>query len=117
MLGNLTSLLESEDAVVASHSYVAPHAVSLSHVGRLKDLCVCTKSAHLYLTPCNPMDCSLPGSSVHGILQGQCTSGVVWDLRKTRLLGFPGGASKEPACSAGGTRDVGSIPESERSLG
>ena len=23
----------------------------------------------LCLTPCNPMDCSLPGSSVHGILQ------------------------------------------------
>ena len=23
-------------------------------------------------TPCDPMDCSLPGSSVHGILQGCC---------------------------------------------
>ena len=25
----------------------------------------------LYPTPCNPMDCSLPGSSVHGILQAR----------------------------------------------
>ena len=25
--------------------------------------------AQLYLTLCDPMDCSLPGSSVHGILQ------------------------------------------------
>ena len=28
-----------------------------------------TKSLQLCLTLCNPMDCSLPGSSVHGILQ------------------------------------------------
>ena len=26
-------------------------------------------AAQSYLTLCNPMDCSLPGSSVHGILQ------------------------------------------------
>ena len=26
---------------------------------------------HLYLTLCNPVDCSLPGSSVHGILQSR----------------------------------------------
>ena len=33
-------------------------------------------------------------------------------------IGFPGGASgKEPTCSAGDSRDVGSIPESGRSLG
>ena len=27
--------------------------------------------AQLYLTLCDPMDCSLPGSSVHGILQAR----------------------------------------------
>ena len=82
MLGNLTSLLESEDAVVASHSYIAPHAVSLSHVGRLKDLCTCTKLVHLYLTPCNPMDCSLPSSSVHGILQARIVEWISRPLSK-----------------------------------
>ena len=29
------------------------------------------KSLRLCLTLCNPMDCSLPGSSVHGILQAR----------------------------------------------
>ena len=29
------------------------------------------KLLQLYLTLCNPMDCSLPGSSVHGILQAR----------------------------------------------
>ena len=28
-----------------------------------------TKSLKSCLTPCDPMDCNLPGSSVHGILQ------------------------------------------------
>ena len=27
--------------------------------------------AQLYLTVCDPMDCSLPGSSVHGIFQAR----------------------------------------------
>ena len=33
--------------------------------------CVCAKSLQSYLTLCNPMNCSLPGSSVHGILQAK----------------------------------------------
>ena len=33
--------------------------------------CVCAKSLQLCPTLCNPMDCSLPGSSVHGILQAR----------------------------------------------
>ena len=32
---------------------------------------VCVLVVHLCLTLCNPMDCSLPGSSVHGILQAR----------------------------------------------
>ena len=31
--------------------------------------CVHAKSLHWYLTLCDPMDCSLPASSVHGFLQ------------------------------------------------
>ena len=33
--------------------------------------CVCIKSLQLCLTLCDPMGCSLPGSSVHGILQAR----------------------------------------------
>ena len=33
--------------------------------------CVHAKSLQSCLTPCNPMDCSPPGSSVHGILQAR----------------------------------------------
>ena len=36
-----------------------------------KNICVCAKSLQSYPTLCNPMDCSLPGSSVHGILQAR----------------------------------------------
>ena len=32
-------------------------------------LCMCAKSLQLCLTLCDPMDCSLPGSSVHRIFQ------------------------------------------------
>ena len=34
-------------------------------------LCMCAKSLQLCLTLCNPMDCSPPGSSVHGVLQAR----------------------------------------------
>ena len=33
------------------------------------DMCMCTQSLQLCLTPCDPTDCGPPGSSVHGILQ------------------------------------------------
>ena len=33
--------------------------------------CVCTLVTQLSLTFCNPMDCSSPGSSVHGIPQAR----------------------------------------------
>ena len=52
------------------------------HVHRIHDLFIFTacpgemflsyaKSLQSCLTPCNPMDCSSPGSSVHGILQAR----------------------------------------------
>ena len=37
-----------------------------------KDVCVCVRALiQLCLTVCDPMDCSLPSSSVHGILQAK----------------------------------------------
>ena len=33
--------------------------------------CMCAKLLQLCPTPCDPMDCSPPGSSVHGILQAK----------------------------------------------
>ena len=34
---------------------------------------------------CDPMDCSLPGSSVHGILQARCHY-LVWGIFLTQAL-------------------------------
>ena len=36
-----------------------------------KHICVCVKSLQSCVTLCDPMDCSLPGSSVHRILQAR----------------------------------------------
>ena len=37
---------------------------------------VCAKSLQSCLTLCDPMDCSLPGFSVHGILRQEYCSGL-----------------------------------------
>ena len=39
-------------------------------------VCACAKSLPLCLTLCDPMDCSLPGSSVHGISRQEYRSGL-----------------------------------------
>ena len=39
--------------------------------------CACVSCTQSYMTVCNPMDCSLPGSSVHGILQARTLERVV----------------------------------------
>ena len=90
------------------------------------------KVAQLCLTLCNPMDYSLPGSSVHGILQTRVQSGLPFpspgdlpnpgakprssslqaDSLPTELQGSPDG--KESACNSG---DLCSIPRSGRSPG
>ena len=41
---------------------------------------LCAKSPQSYLTLCDLMDCSLPGSSVHGILQARIWSGLLHPL-------------------------------------
>ena len=44
--------------------------------------CVCAKSLWSCLTLCNPMDCSLPGSSVHGIVQARILEWVAMPSSK-----------------------------------
>ena len=66
-----------------------------------------SKSLQLGPILCDTMDYSLPGSSVHGILQAKIRSGLPW--------GFPGSSNcKKSACNAG---DLGSIPRLGRSPG
>ena len=59
-----------------------PHGVNVASQNKLRrdvnfwtwffdNLCMHAKSPQLCLTVCDPMDCSLPGSSVHGILQAR----------------------------------------------
>ena len=58
------------------------------------------------LTLSDPMDCSLPGSSVHGIFQARVMEWVVIALLAQLV--------KKSTCNA---RDLSSIPGSERSAG
>ena len=37
----------------------------------MRSLCVCVLVAQSYLTLCDPMGCSSPGSSIHGIFQAR----------------------------------------------
>ena len=59
--------------------------------GMLAFDCVCTKSLQLCLTLCNPMNCSLPGSSVHGIFQARILKWVaiskLWEILEE--MGIP----------------------------
>ena len=53
------------------HLYNFCHCVGMTVISLLWLLCKCVPGKLLQLCPtlCNPMDCSPPGSSVHGILQ------------------------------------------------
>ena len=50
--------------------------------------CVCAKSLELCPTLCDPMDCSPPGSSVHGLLQTRILEWVA--MPSSRVLSDPG---------------------------
>ena len=46
--------------------------LSDEHVSLAAFVCVCScVAAKSYVTLCDPMDCSLPGSPVHGVLQAR----------------------------------------------
>ena len=90
--------------------------------------------SHVWL--CNPMDCSLPGSSVHGIFQATVLErgAIAFSDNEGDLSSIPGlgrspgegigcpvfldspcgSAGKEPTCNAG---DLGSVPGLGRSPG
>ena len=51
-------------------------------------LSLCAKSLQAYLTLCNPMDCSLPGSPVRGILQARLLEWVA--MPSSRGFSQPG---------------------------
>ena len=64
------SLLSRELPMVTKRRVCSPDA----YTGQVREgMCVragmCAQPRQSCLTLCNPMDCSLPGSSVHGILQ------------------------------------------------
>ena len=82
-------------------SCIAAESLPLSHQGspcnlfrkkRKKE----SEVAQLCLTVCNPMDRSLPGSSIHGI-----------GCEHLSNKGFPGSSEGKSACNSGG---LGSIP-------
>ena len=52
------------------------------HIEVICTLYVCTKSLQSCLTHCNSMDCSPPGSSVHGILQARILEWVAMPSSK-----------------------------------
>ena len=87
--------------------------------------------AQLCPTPSDPMDCSPPGSSIHGVCQARVLEWVAIAFSDMKLhtssqsmleketlyplVAFPSGSTvKESTYSAG---DLGSIPGLERSLG
>ena len=49
----------------------------------------------LFLTLCNPVDCSLPGFSIHGIFQGRLLEWVAISFSRGTWISNPG---IEPGC-------------------
>ena len=99
----------------------------------------CAKSLHMCPTLCDPMDCSLPGPSVHGFMQARIQAWVALpSSRESSWASNPTGSSCA-SCSAGGlltaeppgkpclymqllnpaanAADMGSMPGSEASPG
>ena len=72
--------------------------------GVMLDVCMHSKSFQSCLTFCNPVDCSLPGSSVHGILQARILERVAmpfsrgcsqpWEQSNACFIVFPSLASR-----------------------
>ena len=60
-------------------------------------VCVCVLVTQLYPTLWDPMDCSPPGSSVHGILQGRI---LKWVISPPKELPDPGIQPTSPALKA-----------------
>ena len=50
-----------------TRSHISQRRLKILHAATKTQLCCCCSAAQLCPTLCDPMDCSLPGSSVHGI--------------------------------------------------
>ena len=77
-----TDLMTFMEAILASYTYTyTPHKCTSPHIYTLIHTCtqyinIYTDTClvvHLCPTLCNPMDCSSPGCSVHGIFPGKNT--------------------------------------------
>ena len=81
------------------------------------------KSFQLCLTLCDPVDCSPPGSSVHGILQPRILEWVAMlssrgSFQPRKFWDFPGGTmDKNPPANAGDSRIQPLVQEDSTCLG
>ena len=62
-----------------------PLGIMISHSSQYI-ICHCCLIAQLCLTLCNPMDCSLPGSSAHVIFQARILEWVAISSQYTKYL-------------------------------
>ena len=84
-------------AVQQSKSAVCIHISPLFWISfPFRCLCACTMSLQLCLTLCGPMDCSLPGSPVHGILQARILEWVAMPSSRRSYFGVYGALSRAP---------------------
>ena len=70
-----------------SISTTSPEVKSLSHTHTSNILCTCMLSCSVVPTLCDPMDCSLPGSSVHGILQARILEWFAISFSTSNIVG------------------------------
>ena len=77
-------------------------------------VCVVAKSLQSYPTLCNTMDCSMPGSSVHGILQARILEWVA--IPFCRVSSWPRDQT-QVSCSAGGFFTIWATRETLRGTG
>ena len=63
--------LNSVNVPIYSISITSSRVICHSFLTGLPNMCLCAKLLQSCPTLCNPMDCSLPGSCVHGILQAR----------------------------------------------
>ena len=93
-----TRFLETFSGDLHSNPLDSSSCLSEAVFGLLSSQCCLVTKSRLIL--CNPMDCGPPGSSVHGILQGQNT-GVGCHFPTPGDLPDPGIKPASPALQAG----------------
>ena len=76
------------------------HLKMVKMVGFILCMCACVRAKSLQScpTPCNPMDCSQPGSSVHGIPQARILQRVA--MPSCREYSQPRDQPRSPALQA-----------------